>query len=247
MWVDIHPWTLSCILHDLIAVVCWVKETTIKMRSLLSDMSFNIWKVNEPAGQYSMDLVGDFSKPSRNSVNGRCWVELKMFSAATFDEEMRLYKNRLKQSLPHVQSNDDSIGSVMLLAAKVEKEAGRYAKPVLQACLLKPSSGRWVVMAGSRRTSRGQAKQPKPTFTQVWGKMSIHRASDGTEVGLLSHFLQALSLPNRSTGKRAQTLNKLLRSRGPANVLKKRKLPALTGQPPWVGSKKVFRHLFKVL
>ena len=129
-----------------------------KGRDLLADLDFNVWHTDfwEPGCSKRLDLVGDFGTRHNLGVDGRVWVELKVFSEAAFQKEVDKWKKSLAESLATEHSRDATLQAVMLLAAKVPPfSGGRWGRPVLHATLLALGSDTWQELHGARRAARG--------------------------------------------------------------------------------------------
>lgn len=206
-------------------------------------------------------MLGDFGEKHSYGVEGRAWVEVKVFSEARYEKEVAKWKKRLAGELEAEHERDGTLQAVMLLAAKASRvSGGLWGRPTLHAMLLtRGVSSQWVSLAnGVRRPARGQVQGVKKPLAQLWSKMEWHQAVDGQRVGLLRHFLGALGLPVSDAHKRAATLNGLLvqaekadRKRG--RVVKKRgrvqqkRLKGRTGKKPWVARKDTFRDVYRHL
>lgn len=227
-----------------------VKTLLHKQRDLLTDLGFNVWCVDfwQPGCSKRLDLLGDFSSRRNFGVEGRAWVELKVFSDATFHKEVEHWKAQLKETLLTESQRDASLRAVLLLAAKVTRTSGgRWGAPTLHAMLLVSGSEQWLDLAGARRAARGQAKGAKPPLAKLWGKMEWHQTQGGQSVGLLKHFLASLRLPLKNAGQRARTLNGNLRQAGKTGRLVQTRLKSKAGREPWVASRQTFRDLYQCL
>ena len=162
-------------------------------------------------------MFADFCTSKNFGVNGRLWLELKVFAGATWDQELANCKKELEDSWGNERSKDASLGGVLLLAAKVGACAGgTWTAPTLFAALqTRTAPSAWQVVAGgSRRAARGRCQATKPALATLWGKMEWLEQKKGTKVGLLKHFLAALGLPAKNPGQRATTFNSLLKRSG---------------------------------
>ena len=126
------------------------------------------------------------------------------------------------------------------------ERVGRGSPPAL-LCELLQADGDWRALAGSDRVDRGQVAGEKPTFAKVWSKMQKTVRVGGRSVKLLKHFLEALDLPVADAGKRAATFNKILAKSGSSGRLQQKNVPNISGIPPWVGTKDVFRSVYKLV
>ena len=224
-----------------------VQTAVFKVRALLGDLGLNIWDVDlQVPGVCSMDLVCDFNYARHCCAPGKLWLELKLFAAEGCRRQAALTKDWLKETLPKVQAKDPSVGGVALLVVKVEKEGVAWGRPAL-LCELLQADGDWRALAGSDRVGRGQVAGEKPTFAKVWSKMQKTVRVGGRSVKLLKHFLEALDLPVADAGKRAATFNKILAKSGSSGRLQQKNVPNISGIPPWVGTKDVFRSVYKLV
>jgi hypothetical protein len=150
-------------------------------------------------------------------------------------------------SFATLQKRDQRFGAVLLLAAECETLGSDWAVPKLKAELLAGVQGKWQKLGRSRKAARGQA-QGKPTFLRLWGSLEKHTtAAGGQKVRLLKHFLRELKLPHNDTTQRVKTYNKLLRAASRTERLVQEKVLEKSGLPPVVGTKEVFRELYKLL
>ena len=221
-----------------------------KQRALLSDLGINVWIVDRRTSGSSTtyDLLADFGTSRNFGVQGRLWVELKVFSQASFDKEVGDFKEELAQGLPTQRRRDSSLEGVLLLAAKVEQRGGGWGAPALLATLLTRSSSEWQTLAGgSRRAGRGRCQSAKPSLATVFNKMEWPETAQGRTVGLLRHFLEEFSLPVNNAGQRADTYNALLREARYSGKFYETKLRNKAGRKPWVASKETFRAVYKFL
>jgi hypothetical protein len=221
-----------------------------RQRDFLNELGFNVWCVDfwENGCSRRLDLIGDFGGKMDFGIAGRVWVELKVFSDATFDRLVRQWKSKLGAGLVTENTRDTSLQGVMLLAARVPKASiGHWGRPTLHGMLLSLGDAVWVDLVGGRKAARGQVKGPKPSIAEVWSRMEWHPIGGTKTVGLLKHFLDALGLPLKHAGQRAATLNALLRQAGETGRLTERKLRTKTGRLPWVASKSTFRRIYQFL
>jgi len=221
-----------------------------KQRTLFSELGFNVWAVDfwEEGCSKRLDLVGDFGVRQNFGVQGRVWVELKVFSDATFKKEVEKWKAKLVPSLDTECERDSTLKAVLLLAARVPRASGgRWGTPTLHPMMMAQGADDWVSLTGMRRAARGQAKGVKPPLATLWSKMEWHLTEDGQRVGLLKHFLQSLGLPLKHTGQRASTLNGLLKKGGKTGRLVETKLKSKAGRKPWVARKDTFRDIYQCL
>lgn len=216
-----------------------------KMRSFLADLGVNVWDIDRPNGHDKgcIDLVCDLAHGHQLGVAGLMHVELKVFAARGFRKNAEKAQKVLRKQLL-----TSSASSVMLLAASLEKGTSTsWNEPTLAANLL-CKSGEWRdVSPRGLRVAKGQIKKSCwKAVGQLWGKMEWHTQPSGPPVGLLSHFLKALGLPEANPGSRAAGFNKLLAQKK-AGKLRCIKLENRPGRPVWAGTKQTFRVLHKFL
>ena len=221
-----------------------------RQRELFSDLHINIWAVDQQGRcKNTFDLVGDFSTSGSFRVEGKLWIELKVFSEATFEEELDRCTAHLKTAFRGEAGKDPDLGGVMVVASKVGR-CGRHswAAPVLTATLLKLSASSWRCIVGEKkRKGRGMAKKPKPSLEEVWAEMEWVDARGGGKVGLLMQFLEAVNRPAHTPGKQARTYNKRLANAGFNGKIYQCELKTKCGQDPWVGAKATFRDLYSIV
>ena len=177
------------------------------------------------------------------------WVELKVFSASTFDKQLDETKQQLAERLPQVMRVDASLGAVLLLAARASKEGGRWAKPTLLATMLATTQQGWRDLSGAcRKVARGQCATQKLPLAAVFERMEWFSCEKTRpkKVGVLKHFFAALELPGASVGKRAATFNQRLKEAGHVERLFELKVQR-AGKKPWVGTKDAFRAIYNFL
>ena len=221
-----------------------------KQRAFLADLGFNVWRVDwrPSGGTVTYDLLGDFSTARNHGVEGRLWVELKVFSDSSFGKEVDKTKAELAAALGLERQRDPTLSGVMLLAARVSKAGrGRWGEPTLLATLLRSTDTNWLDLSGVRRVARGQCRTTKPSLKALWSKMEWFETRAGDKVGLLKHFLSAMDVFNLQPGERAATYNKLLRQRGFQGRVFEARLANKAGRPPWVATKDTFRELYTVV
>ena len=220
-----------------------------KQRALLSDLGFNVWKVDakEPGSQKPLDLVGDFNTAKNFGVGGRVWVELKVYSDSSFDKEVAQTKEELAEILSAKHVRDPTLQAVFLLVGRVSKASGcQWGAPSLHGMLLVAGSQDWITVAGGRRAARGQVQGSKPPLTKVWSKMEWYQTTNGTKVGMLHHFLDVVDVDCTHTGDRAATYNKMLRQKGKSGRVEEQKLANRPGKSPWVATKDTFRAIYEI-
>lgn len=222
-----------------------------KQRVFFGDLRYNIYHVcmQGPAG-VEYDLLGDLAPNSRlkSWVHGRVWTELKVCSAEVFTNTFEIEQKKLEAALPAVQRSDSSIGAVLLLAARVQKEGYRkYAVPDLKAQLLQ--SGSWTdISPGGTKAIKGKllATSKRP-LVQVFAEMQWHDNPEGgrQKVGKLFQFLKAVGLQNGNAGKTAEKVNLQLAEKGwPVDLRLKELDLGLPGPCPWGGTRKVYRIIY---
>ena len=219
--------------------------------ALLANLSLNTWGVDtrRTGNRRPLDLVCTFAPGKKNyGVEGRLWVELKVWSEDLFPHELDRWQTKLEEELPQEQARDSTLQGVLLLAAAVGKgTSARWPKPTLVATLWSSSVGRWQKLAGTfGRVARGQARH-KPPVQEVLNKLGVATTEDEEEVLYLKHLLKRLGLPVRNAGRRAVTLSALLAKRGVHGRIFKKKLLNECGQAPWLLSEAtllaVYPHL----
>jgi len=221
-----------------------------KQRAFFTEVELNVWSVDfwTPGCSRRLDLLGDFGVRRNFGVLGRVWVELKVFSEARFDLEVKEWKEKLGVCLDTENQRDPTLQGVLLLAASVPRAPGaRWGAPTLHGMLLAHGSSRWISLACGRKAAPGQVKGAKPPIAELLGKMEWHQVSKGRQVGLLNNFLDGLGLPRKRSGQKAVTYNGLLRQAGKSGRLVEKKLKTKAGRPPWVAGKSTFRDLYKLL
>ena len=222
-----------------------------RQRSWLHDLGVNIWNVDKPTGVRgcgSFDLECDVSMQSASMpVQGKLWVELKVFGAKGCKAKMANLEKALVEQLQQVHARHEHMSSVLLLVAKVSKTSRTgWGAPQLLAKLFTLTSGQWVdLTAAGVRVGKGQVPvASKLPVSFLWPKIEFHRIS-GSSKGLFKHFLQGLGLPTDSPGKRAASLNKALQKEGVRGRLVRHKIPNRPGKAVWMGTKTVFKALYK--
>lgn len=219
-----------------------------KHRALISDLGLNIWWPDVQRGAKALDLVADFSTIKNFGVAGKLWVELKIFGKAEFEKRCEDARQTLLQEFGILQRRDGNFGGVILLAAQCESFGSVWGTPLLQAQLLSDPEGTWRDMLRPRLVARGQVATAKPTFAQIWRRMQQHTAKrGGHSVKLLKHFLKELKLPATNANERVRTYNRMLRKVGLSKKLTSQHVLELSGKPPIVGGKAVFRELYKLV
>jgi len=220
-------------------------------RAFLGDCDLNLWQpdIYHGALEKGLDFVGEFNRP-RFGVCGKVWVEIKAFTAASFDLKLSRAKEEVEKEFPALQRKDKSFGAAMLLVAKVERAAGTsweklrmFAELYVDGSWLDvgPSTGR---PAGAGRLLAGR----KPTMAAVWRKMEkVTLAESDVEVGFLSHSLKEVGLADGNPGKRAATFNKILESHQAAGRVEQKRVELHPGQWPYVPTKATFQVILKSL
>jgi hypothetical protein len=219
-----------------------------KQRALLADLGFNAWFVDKQgACGNTFDLLGDFSTTRCFGVEGRVWIELKVFAEATFEDEMERCREQLKRGLAEEADRDPHLGGVLLVAVRVVSGGrGSWATPLLSATLLKRASSRWQCVVGEEtRKGKGKTRKAKPTLATVLPKMEWAAGEGGCEVGVLSQFLEKCGRPHMDPGRRAKALNAKLANERFDGRIYKSKLKTRPGKQPWVAARSTFRALYK--
>ena len=206
--------------------------------AVLDNLSLNAWQVDtrRKGKRRPLDLLCSFSPGKKNyGVEGRVWVELKVWSEHLFDEELENWRTKLETELPQEQALDSTLKGVLLLAAEVGRgTAGSWPKPRLVATLWSTSAGRWQNLAGTfGRVKRGQARHKAP-LQETLNKLGRSTTVSEEEVLHLKHLLKLLRLPVRNAGQRAVTLNALLAQRGFRGRIFQKKVVNECGQEPWL-------------
>ena len=221
-------------------------------RALLTDLKVNVWAVDQQdsGGGRTYDLLGDFGVAEQNwGVTGRVWVELKVYSEATFEKWVAKEKTQLAVDFSNKHRADATLQGVMLLAAKVPKASeGQWGIPKLHAMLLVSGAEGWVsVSGGSQRVARGQVKGPKIALASLWDKLEWHQSDGGERVAMFAQFLQELNLAANHPGQRAATVNGLMRQGNKKGRVVQARLKLKSGRPPWVGTKNTLRDAYHYL
>ena len=219
-----------------------------KQHDLLSDLDFNWFSTDKTdGGDKSLDLSGYFTTKRNAGVLGRVWVEVKTFGKKTFKKEAEKARTVLRAEFASLKRRDSRYGGVMLLAAVCEVVGNEWGCPVLKPELLTSEGGEWQKLAGKQSVARGQSRS-NATFLQVWGGMAKHtKSEDGAKVRMLKGFLLGLELPREDTTQKMTTYNKLLRLAGCSERLEQKRVVQCSGKAPVVGTKSVFRELYKLL
>ena len=216
-----------------------------KQREFLSDLDFNWFCTDTRVGDKSLDLVGDFSTKRNLGVPGKVWVEVKAFGKVRFKKQVEKERKTLRTDFSSLKRKDSRFGAVLLLAAECEALGDNWGQPVLRPELLKAEGGDWESLSSKRKAARGQA-QSKPAFSTLWTRLEKHTTAAGEKVCLHKHFLAELGVPTSNTPDRMRTHNKLLRLAGRGERLAQKKVLEKSGKAPVVGSKQVFRELYKL-
>ena len=106
----------------------FAKAVVVKQRDLLADLKLNIYSVDvkRKAAAGRFDLLGDYSGKKNRGVAGLVWVELKVWSAAGFDERLAKLKEDLVIALAAECAKDQYLGGVLVLVAKVEQQGSSW-------------------------------------------------------------------------------------------------------------------------
>ena len=198
----------------------------------------------------SLDLLGDFSVRNSYGISGRLWVELKCFSSSGFETKLRRQKGILEGKLEEVMAIDDSVEGVLLVISNCARDGPcHWQVLLLRACLY--AEGDWVDVGVERRRARGRVQGIKRNLSEVFAEMEWFwrpgMVARGAKLGLLAHFLSALGLSKQNATGRAAHFNKLLEEVGSVSKLEQVALPNRDGKAPWMGTKAVFRALYKRL
>ena len=222
-----------------------------KQATLLGDLGLNTWVVDAKRAdkRRPFDLVCCFNPGKKNfGVEGKLWVELKVWGEARFDDELAEWKEKLSKELRKEQGRDCNLGGVLLLAARVGRAGGSFQAPALVAALRTVSSDAWLELSGSlRKAARGQCKTKKKPLQEVWDEMEWPLTAQRQKVGLFRHFLAALGLAVNNAGQRAGTMNTLLQQRQVSGRVFEANLAQKAGRKPWVATKATLRALYNYL
>lgn len=218
----------------------------------LHDLKANPWFADQnfPAGcgcQGAFDLICYLAQGKKIGIQGRLWVELKTFAAASCKGSMAKAESFLKAGLEKVRGKDQTLGGVLLLVASVED--GKFK---LLGRLLAHGPAKFTDIAPSGlRVAMGQKKiTKKPPLGTVWAEMEWHKVK-GKEVGILSNFLYALDLPYDHACDRADAMNEILKANRskdkPLGKIEQVKIPHRPGPEPYVCGRDEFRVLYRHL
>ena len=173
----------------------------------------------------------------------------RQYQTSSFSKRYEAEQKALAKAFPKEQRKDPKLDGVMLVASKVEMSSGQWVVNDVVATVYSMSSAEWTrVSGGKRRAVRGQAAPTKPSLNHIMGQMAWMKTADGATVGLLKHFLQAMT-PGKSINpaQRARTYNAMLRDEGCQGRVYQKKVRNLTGKAPWVASKITLRSIYKHL
>ena len=221
-----------------------------KQRAFLSDMGLTCGTLGQysAALRKSLDLVGDFSAHLNYGINGKVWVELKVYAGGNFEGMVSEPNTQLNGEFEVPQRGNACYHAAMLLIARLSKAGGSWETPVTVAALLR--DGAWVDVAPVAcrlpRAVTVRASQ-KPSLGEVWERTTWDTLASGKNAGCVVHSREAVGLPTASPGKRAATLDGLLKLRGHAREFFRTNIENKQGGMPWVGTKAEFRQVYKPL
>lgn len=225
------------------------RKIYLAQRQWLLDMRANVWYTDEnfPSGcgvQGAFDLICSVTEGQKIGIDGRLWVELKVFGAKSCMRNMGKAEGVLKAGLEKVRRKDKTFGAVLLLVASVEdskyKLLGRLLTVGSEKFKDLTPTGLCVAMGQKRITQ-------KPPLASIWPQIEWHWLSQTREVGLVSHFLDAMGLPNDSVGRRKDAFNELLSlNQAPGRIVAER-IPNRPGPALWVCTREEFRVLHRCL
>ena len=223
-------------------------------RRFFSDIDFNRWAVDVPKGRGngSADLLGDFSTPKNFGCTGRTWVELKLMADRRFDQKYQEVKEQLQVKLEKACKADPSICAVMLVVVKAQRVGHTWEPKTLVSQLLLSGCVDWKILAGRPPAFKRAGKTnpfTKPSLQEVWDKLGEEEVCPATHQKAyhLKHFLQALGLPCTSLKKRIGAFHEMLLQSGVSTKFRQVKIPGMPGSPPWMGTREMYRALYKSL
>lgn len=214
----------------------------------LHDLKANPWFADKDfptgCGQGAFDLICYLFEGKKIGIEGRLWVELKVFSAGSCKSSMDKAEKVLKVGLGKLRKKDQTLGGVLLLVASVEN--GRFK---LLARLLAVGSEKFKDLTpAGLRVATGQTKiTKKPALAAIWPQMEWHWLSRTREVGLVSQFLHAMGRARDNAGDRSEAFNELLKAHGCKKEIEHVKIPHRPGPKVWACGRDEFEILYNCL
>jgi hypothetical protein len=227
----------------------------LKQRGFLADCGINVEPcVYSPALRKTLDLVGDFSTTRNFGISGKVWIELKAFSAATFDKSLageEGEEGKVKAQFQTLRASDPRFHSAMLLAARLTQEGAAWGTPAVVAKLLIDGEWKDITAGADRRPRAGRVSASrKPNLAKVFQKMSwdhVDGRGGGAKYGMVSDFMKEMGLKLGNPGKRAGTWNKIFANANQAMRFSRQKILDKPGSEPWMGTKDAFRFIWENL
>ena len=112
----------------------------------------------------------------------------------------------------------------------------------------------WLVGAGDRTGGEpGSLQSFKLSFgtqaarrlvKEVLNKLDWYRREGGPKVALAGHFLKEVGKKNHNVGEHAALWNRMLQD---GHTVQLERVRFHAGKSPWVGTRNVFKHIYKFL
>ena len=249
VWRKVRQYTLRLLPHD----AELARQVVLEHRALFADMLLNVWAVDQrmPHRLGFFDLLGDFSTEVNYGILGKLWVDLKVFSSLHYESKVLRSKAKAEEQFANVVAFDETIESVMLVTACVDKDGARWLPPSLDAWLFFPTRREWMRVAGGLGdvTLRGKADPAKkpPLSTVLRNVTWVEHPDTNENVCYLKHFLAQLGLTTKGLNARSDSFNAFLRRKGLVDRVCQADFPDKCGGSPWVLNKRALRCLYKAL
>ena len=217
------------------------------IRSVVSELGLNLWYVDMkmPGGLGFHDLVGDFSGPTNYGSLGLNSTEIKVFSVQGIERKTQTAKNKALTRFQSLQKVDGRYTGLLFICVTIATEGpGAWSEPRLTADLWMSTSGWNQLGAFGRRHPKLKVNR---TLTQILGAMRFYE-HDGQQLALVSDFVRELGLKKRQTYNRCKVWNTRLNKVGFRQLFVRIPLDvANPGRAPWVGSRELFKQVWRFL
>ena len=178
-------------------------------------------------------------------VKGLVSVELKA-GGTGFESKVTRWKEEALERFLKLTETSSPFDGLLLVACRCRRQdRGRaWEPPVLQAELWR--AGQWQELtATARRKTTKKEKVARRPVKEVLNKLDWYRREGGPKVALAGHFLKEVGKKNHNVGEYAALWNRMLQEDGHTVQLERVRFHA--GKSPWVGTRNVFKHIYKFL
>lgn len=224
-----------------VALVMSVYHAELKM---IEDLGLNVWAVDKkiPSLEASHDLVASFIQKDR-PIAGLVSVELKTLKLETGPRVFKKHKDECENRFAQLQGlkSQAAFQALVLLVCRVGRAGGHWGDPIPEAFLFDGTT--WSTLQGRPRPQFFRQLRSKKRVASVLNSLEWYRGAGGAPVAKVAQFLKKMKMDTHNVGQRVAIWNRMLKEDGVG--LRIQKVRWSSGDPPWCGTRSLFKKILR--